>query len=252
MTDGRQQYGENEDGSWSVCRALPENVGRYNCRHVSHAILTAAEAQEKSEKAIAASVKAESDGSLKKHDSHTVLGINLSKVHLRRNDLQSAMITLTTMRNRGDLAWFMDAGDDKILEHDIKDVVEESLESATDPDDFDVDVGDLGHVHVYNTKNHYIRIPDDHGVETLENNALVLAAQDEDSPMYGVKDEDLVKIIGDPSTRKSVLDALSQNDVFFAEDDTKEAQTIANDIAEDLSDRTWGWNANQTDWYWKR
>ena len=243
MTNGRQQYGQNEDGTWSVCRAKPENVGRYNCHHVSHAILTATEAQEKNEKAIAASVKAE---------NHTVLGINLSKVHLRSKDRQSAMITLATIRNRGDVKWFMDAGDDVLLEHDIKSAAEESLAQATDPEDFHVDVGTLGHVHVYSTKNHYIRVPDEYGVETLENNALVLAAQDEDSPLYGVKDEDLVKIIGDPSTRRSVLDSLKQTEVFFAEDDTEEAQTIVDDIAENLANKTWGWNANQTDWYWKR
>jgi hypothetical protein len=51
MTGKKQNYGENEDGSWSVCRAKPENVGKYNCHHKSHAQLTADEAQKRNEQA---------------------------------------------------------------------------------------------------------------------------------------------------------------------------------------------------------
>jgi hypothetical protein len=61
----KQQYGENDDGSWSVCRARPENVGRYNCHHKAHENLTANEAQKRNEKAYARRVLA-----LKKGDDY--------------------------------------------------------------------------------------------------------------------------------------------------------------------------------------
>ena len=49
----RRRYGENEDGTWSVCKAKPENVGKGRCHHVSHADMTPAEAQERNERSIA-------------------------------------------------------------------------------------------------------------------------------------------------------------------------------------------------------
>ena len=51
MLKGKQQYGRNDDGSWSVCKAKPENVGRYNCHHAEHQILSSTEAQTRNERA---------------------------------------------------------------------------------------------------------------------------------------------------------------------------------------------------------
>ncbi len=40
MTGKITHYGVNDDGSLSVCRAKPENVGRYNCHHSEHRDMT--------------------------------------------------------------------------------------------------------------------------------------------------------------------------------------------------------------------
>ena len=50
-TGRRTHYGVNPDGSLSVCRAKPDNVGRYGCHHVSHVDLTDEEYRDRAERA---------------------------------------------------------------------------------------------------------------------------------------------------------------------------------------------------------
>ena len=48
---GEHRYGENPDGTWSPCKAKPENVGKYRCPHISHEILTEGEVEARNEAA---------------------------------------------------------------------------------------------------------------------------------------------------------------------------------------------------------
>lgn len=48
----KKRYGKNPDGSYSECKARPENVGKYRCDHSEHVTMTPIEAQAANEKNI--------------------------------------------------------------------------------------------------------------------------------------------------------------------------------------------------------
>lgn len=56
----KRRYGKNPDGSYSECKAKPENVGRYRCNHAEHVEMTPEEADSLNEKNTERNVRASS------------------------------------------------------------------------------------------------------------------------------------------------------------------------------------------------
>lgn len=50
MVSSRKRYGKNPDGSYSECKAKPENVGKYRCNHSEHVEMTQEEVDSINEK----------------------------------------------------------------------------------------------------------------------------------------------------------------------------------------------------------
>lgn len=99
MGSGKTQYGKNEDGTVSICKAKPGNEGRYGCFHKEHADLTPEQAQEINEKAAAMNV------------ANHAGNVSLSKMSV--NATAQAKVTDGALKLDGDKDYYLKMMDEK-------------------------------------------------------------------------------------------------------------------------------------------
>lgn len=79
MAERKTHYGVNADGSLSVCKAKPENVGRYNCHHSEHRDMTPSQVesyydgQSQLRRAMARSIAREAKAAAKSFNARDVI-----------------------------------------------------------------------------------------------------------------------------------------------------------------------------------